>query len=134
MDWLVFREPTIQPLTEAIQAGHVRWIGTQAMQDELLHVLGRGIGADRAPDLAVIARAFERWRTLVAPAPPRDLRLICRDPDDQMFVDLAVFTNARWLISRDRAVLALAKRAHKLCGLAILKPEVWIKTWNEEAR
>lgn len=127
MDWLVFREPSIAPLIEAVHVGEVAWAGTVEMKAELLHVLGRGIAADRKPDLAAIDDAFVRWCQLVAPAPPKDLRLICRDPDDQMFIDLAVSTGARWLISRDRAVLALARRAHKLCGLLIQKPEVWIK-------
>lgn len=131
MDWLVFREPSIAILVEAIQAGQVTWIGTAEMKAELLHVLGRGIAADRQPDLAAIDDAFARWCQLVAPAPPKDLRLVCRDPDDQMFIDLAVSSSARWLISRDRAVLALAKRANKLCGLAIQKPEVWIEAWAE---
>ncbi|MFT7776961.1 putative toxin-antitoxin system toxin component, PIN family [Roseateles sp.] len=51
-------------------------------------------------------------------------RLVCRDPDDQKFIDLALAARARWLISRDKAVLALAKRA-RLRGLAILTPERW---------
>lgn len=131
MDWLVFREPSIARLIEAVQAGQVTWIGTPDMKAELLHVLGRGVAADRQPDLAAIDDTFARWCQLTEPAPPKDLRLVCRDPDDQMFIDLAVSAGARWLISRDRAVLALAKRANKLCGLAIQKPEIWIKAWTE---
>lgn len=131
MDWLVFREPSIALLIEAVQAGQVAWTGTAEMKAELLHVLGRGVAADRKPDLAAIEDAFARWCRVVEPTPPKDLRLVCRDPDDQMFIDLAVSTGARWLISRDRAVLALSKRANKLCGLLIQKPEVWIKARTE---
>lgn len=131
MDWLVFREPSIALLVKAVETGQVSWIGTAAMKAELLHVLGRGIAADRKPDLAAIDEAFARWCQPTDPAPLKDLRLVCRDPDDQMFIDLAVSAGARWLISRDRAVLALAKRANKLCGLTIQKPEAWIKAWSE---
>jgi len=60
--------------------------------------------------------------------PPRVIRLICRDPDDQMFIDLAVEAKARWLISRDRAVLALAKRARAF-GVEILTPEAWTRQY-----
>ncbi|MDI4633111.1 PIN domain-containing protein [Pelomonas sp. V22] len=134
MDWLVFREPSIAPLIEAIQAGQVAWIGTPNMKAELFHVLGRGVAADRKPDLGAIDDAFTRWCRIIDPAPPKDLRLVCRDPDDQIFIDLAVSAGTRWLISRDRAVLALAKRANKLCGLVIQKPEVWIKVWTDSQR
>jgi len=131
MDWLVFREASISPLVEAVEAGQVTWIGTPDMKAELLHVLGRGVAADRQPDLAAIDDAFARWCQSIEPVPPKEFRLVCRDPDDQMFIDLAVSAGARWLVSRDRAVLALAKRANKLCGLSIQKPEVWIKARTE---
>ncbi|WP_310384090.1 putative toxin-antitoxin system toxin component, PIN family, partial [Roseateles sp.] len=54
------------------------------------------------------------------------IRLVCRDKDDQMFIDLALAEQAGFLISKDRAVLALAKRARRV-GLAIMTPEAWIK-------
>jgi predicted nucleic acid-binding protein len=55
---------------------------------------------------------------------PRCLALHCADPDDQMFVDLAHAAGARWLVSRDRAVLRLARRAAAF-GIAIAAPEGW---------
>lgn len=127
MDWLVFRDARIAPLVEAITGARLRWIATPAMHAELLHVLGRGVAASWAPDLTAINVAFERWRYLIgSPAPPA-VRLVCRDPDDQMFIDLALAERARWLISRDRAVLALAKRARPH-GVEILTPEAWLRT------
>jgi predicted nucleic acid-binding protein len=50
--------------------------------------------------------------------------LHCRDPDDQMFLDLALAAGARWLVSRDRALLHLRRRAQSH-GLAIVTPEQW---------
>jgi predicted nucleic acid-binding protein len=52
---------------------------------------------------------------------------VCRDPDDQKFIDLALAAKAQWLVSRDKALLALAKRA-KARGLLIVKPEAWTLT------
>ena len=51
------------------------------------------------------------------------MRLDCRDPDDQRFVDLAVAQSARYLLTRDRALLALARGARKRFGLLIIQPE-----------
>ena len=126
MDWLVFRDGHVQALAAAVSTGALRWLVAPEMRDELRHVLGRGVAARYSPDLAFIEARFEELAVIVASAEPQPLatRLVCRDPDDQKFIDLALSAKARWLISRDKAVLALAKRA-KLRGLAIVTPERW---------
>lgn len=125
LDWLVFRDPEGRALFDAIEQRQLRWLATEAMRDELLHVLGRGIAAAYLPDLP---RITESWRQLAEIAPPPELlgdatRLRCTDVDDQKFVDLAL-AGARWLVSRDRAVLKLARRAGRL-GLQVIPPGRW---------
>lgn len=127
MDWLVFDDARARPLVAALQAGRLRWIGRPAMLDELKHVLGRGVAAAYGPDLTLIERTFAEHCEMIDREPAPALRLVCRDKDDQKFIDLAIAEKAAWLISRDRAVLALAKRA-RLTGLEIGTPEAWLKT------
>jgi len=124
MDWLVFHDPRVAALTAAVATGRVRWLVAPAMRDEIRHVLGRGVAARYAPNLAAIEAAFDSHAEVIdtVPAQPLAGRLVCRDPDDQKFIDLALAAGARWLISRDKAVLALAKRALPR-GLRIVKPE-----------
>ncbi|KQW47230.1 MULTISPECIES: putative toxin-antitoxin system toxin component, PIN family [unclassified Roseateles] len=126
MDWLVFRDARVQALVASVTSGALRWLVSPAMRDEIRHVLNRGVAASYAPDLPFIEAQFDTHALHVDDAEPQPLagRLVCRDPDDQKFIDLALACNARWLISRDKAVLALAKRA-KLRGLLIQKPELW---------
>jgi predicted nucleic acid-binding protein len=50
--------------------------------------------------------------------------LRCTDADDQKFIDLACAAPARWLVSRDRAVLKLRRRA-ATDGLVIVTPDGW---------
>ena len=126
MEWLVFKDAKVAPLVQALGAGLIRWIGSPAMLGELRHVLGRGIAAKFAPDLPLIEQAFAQHCLTIDAPPLPAVRLVCRDPNDQMFIDLAVAERAHWLISRDRDVLALAKRARAV-GLAILTPEAWSK-------
>ena len=38
----------------------------------------------------------------------------CTDPDDQKFLDLALHAHAKWLVSRDKALLRLARKARPL--------------------
>lgn len=123
MDWLVFNDPRVQALAAALTSGRLRWLVAPAMRDELRHVLGRGIAARYSPDLAFIEAQFDAHSETTAAAEPSP-RLVCRDPDDQKFIDLALARGARWLVSRDKALLSLAKRARPH-GLAILKPELW---------
>ncbi|MFG6468331.1 PIN domain-containing protein [Roseateles sp. BYS87W] len=126
MDWLVFRDPRVERLTHALTAGSLRWLVAPAMLDELWHVLGRGVAAAYGPDRAHIESQFAAHALWVDNPPPQALagRLVCRDPDDQKFIDLAVAHRVRWLISRDKAVLALAKRARAI-GIQIVTPDRW---------
>lgn len=126
MDWLVFRDARVQSLAAAVTSGAVRWLVAPAMRDEIRHVLGRGVAAAYAPDLPFIQAQFDALAQPTEAPPPQPLagRMVCRDPDDQKFVDLALASGARWLVSRDKAVLALAKRA-RARGLAIVTPERW---------
>lgn len=126
MDWLVFRDARVQTLAAAVTSGAVRWLVAPAMRDEIRHVLGRGVAAAYSPDLPFIEAQFDALAQPAEAPPPQPLagRMVCRDPDDQKFIDLALSSGARWLVSRDKAVLALAKRA-RARGLAIVTPERW---------
>jgi predicted nucleic acid-binding protein len=126
LDWLVFRHPTCAAWSGWLEAGCVRLLASSAMHDELWHVLGRGVAAAWQPNPSHIDAAWVRCVRAVEPVTLAGsaLRLRCTDPDDQKFIDLALGHGARWLVSRDRAVLKLAKRA-RLLGLEIVTPEAW---------
>lgn len=126
LDWLVFRDVRCQPLVEAITSGSLKWIASDAMQAELLHVLARGAVDAWAPDHEALWAA---WRQFSQPSTLSGRQLVempprCTDPDDQKFIDYAMQHEAAWLLTRDRAVLRLAGRASKR-GLRILTPERW---------
>ena len=56
---------------------------------------------------AQVLQAFDAQTHTVAPAPRASA--VCKDPDDQQFIDLAVQYRAI-LLSKDQAVLRLRKR------------------------
>jgi len=125
LDWLLFRNPGCEPLAEALTSGRALWVATAAMHDELAHVLARGVLQVWRPDMPAITAARERWaHTIAARLGPPQPRLRCTDPDDQKFIDLALQLGSASLLSRDRAVLKLARRARE-AGIAILTPEAW---------
>ncbi len=124
LDWLVFHNPASQPIAQAIVSGEVRWIVNAAVRDELAHVLGRGVVDRWQPDLPRLWQTWERHATPMGQPPPGSpqRRPQCTDTDDQKFIDLALDAGAQWLITRDRALLKLARRARSL-SLAIVTPE-----------
>jgi putative PIN family toxin of toxin-antitoxin system len=112
LDLLVFDDPAQAALSQALAAGALEWIVTAAMRDELARVLGypliaRRLQAGGRQAEAVLA-AFDARTRRIEGVPPR-APCVCSDPDDQVFIDLAVAQGAR-LLSKDRAVLSMRKR------------------------
>ncbi len=108
-----------------------RFIATPAMRDELTAVLDHsqgGTGPIAASRLgpgraASVLSAWDHHLHLVAaPAAALATWPRCRDASDQKFVDLALDARAGWLLTRDRALLKLARRCRSY-GLTIAPPE-----------
>lgn len=125
LDWLVFADPSIAGLADRIERQTWRWLVCERMRDELADVLVRPSFAARGVDCKRILTSFDRLSvqvTLQPAVPPLGLK--CLDADDQVFVDLAVERKARWLFTRDKALLALASAARRH-SLEILAPLRW---------
>ena len=112
LDLFVFDNPDCVPLAAALASGALRWIVTAPMRTELARVLGYPLIArrlaQRQMDAAAVLAAFDARAHLLAETPPR-APCVCMDPDDQVFIDLAVAQRAL-LISKDQAVLTMRKR------------------------
>lgn len=124
LDWLVFDDPSAQPIREAQAAGRVEIVIDAPCEAELVRVLAYDLGkysleADEQTHCIARCRGVSRR---VATGSPGELPR-CKDPDDQKFLELAAGAGAQVLISKDQAVLALAPRvsqfrimAPKDCG------------------
>lgn len=125
LDWLVFRDAAARPLDAALRSGLWHWHATTAMRMELELVLTYSSLAPWSPQTEDVLATWATWvRPIEARAPPLSSPLRCTDPDDQKFIDLALQLGDCTLLSRDRAVLKLARRARPF-GLTILAPERW---------
>jgi hypothetical protein len=127
LDWLVFRHPACADWTERLATGGWRWIFTPDMRAEFDFVAAKGFG-ERWPVAGDdLERAWASYAHRVDP--PAALgagdRLHCSDPDDQKFIDLAIGARAELLVTRDKALLKLARRARDRHGLRICTPSAW---------
>lgn len=111
LDAFVFDDPAARPLKQALASIQLQWLATKAMRDELERVLGYPKILPRMAfykvSAAHVLAQFDGQALLVDTAPRASA--ICKDPDDQKFIDLAVSHKAL-LLSKDNAVLCMKKR------------------------
>jgi len=111
LDLFVFADARARLLHEHLEQGKVGWLATPAMRDELERVLAYAHIESRLVfyrlQAADVLALFDRHARLVDT--PARAPVICSDPDDQKFIDLAVAHKCA-LLSKDAAVLAMKKR------------------------
>lgn len=130
LDWLVFDDPATRAIGQAVERGHMAWLQCPGTNKEFEHMVRHASLARWQPDVdRCIAALVRLGHCVETPARGHRVALRCSDADDQVFVDLALAHQARWLVSRDRAVLKLARRARPL-GLQIVTPPVWAQEFS----
>ncbi|MEM5438896.1 putative toxin-antitoxin system toxin component, PIN family [Paraburkholderia diazotrophica] len=132
IDILVFDDPHTRPILAALERGTLRALIDARCLAELTHVLDYPQFEKRAVDKTAALARLARLSTLVEPPVPtenvEDTRPLpkCKDRDDQKFLELAHAMQADWLISKDRAVLKLAKRIARDFGFRIAQPAPFV--------
>lgn len=116
LDWLVFEDPAIAPIRDALAAGRVEICIDEACEAELAHALAYDLGRctlDAAAQADRLAQCRRLACRIDAPMPQAERARLpaCRDADDQKFLEAALAAGAAFLITKDRALLELAPRA-----------------------
>ena len=115
LDWLVFQDTGIAHIRQLQGAKHLEICIDAICEAELLRVLGYPLGK-RLLSAAEQAAAIAQCRRIVtrvdasASAGNRARLPACRDPDDQKFLEAALAAHADWLVTKDRALLELARK------------------------
>ncbi|NBS76325.1 MAG: putative toxin-antitoxin system toxin component, PIN family [Betaproteobacteria bacterium] len=119
LDIWVYLDSATPSLLNALEEGKLHWLATVSMREELLRVLDYPHIAQRRNREGVSAEAvlahFDRLAQMhpIAPKAP----YVCKDEDDQKFIDLAAAHQAL-LLSKDKQVLRLTSRLARL-GVAV---------------
>jgi putative PIN family toxin of toxin-antitoxin system len=123
LDCTIFGDATVTPLVALLDARAAVALVRDDALDELTRVL-------RYPQFALAPEAqaaamtrYLAWTERVtatggakAPLPA------CRDRDDQKFLEIARDGAAHWLVTRDKALLVLARRRAKRTDFTIVDP------------
>ena len=122
LDWLVFDDPSIAPIKAAVAADRAQVFIDAACEAELERALGYDLGKRTVDIAACIAECRRVARRIDSSAPEAERARLpaCRDPDDQKFLEAALAAGAGFLVTKDRALLDLARRA---TPFRILTPE-----------
>jgi len=114
LDWLVFRDACVAPIRAAVEQGRARVYIDGACETELARVLAYPLGRT-VLDAEARAACLAEYRRVASgrgvTAPLECLLPPCRDPDDQKFLELARDCRADLLVTKDRALLVLARHA-----------------------
>lgn len=128
LDLFFFRDARWNTLLVALESGEVEAVTRPDCRNEWLIVLGYPhLAIDPVRRQSVEARFDE----LIACLEPSDQRLaeirlpLCKDTDDQKFLELALDARAAILLTKDKALLKLARRTVKAGLFRILHPEEW---------
>jgi putative PIN family toxin of toxin-antitoxin system len=124
LDWLVFADPGLAPLRAAFEAGRIEIFIDEPCEAELARVLGYPLqkrtldAAKQAACLAEcrrIAKRIVRAEGQEAQTGQSALAVLpkCRDADDQKFLEAAAAAGADVLVTKDGALLDLARAVEK---------------------
>ncbi len=125
LDAWLFQDVCMAQAVAAISRHEVRWLATPRMRQELVHTLSLPVLQRWQPDMQALLARFDEGAVLCAEPQRTPLRgLWCSDSDDQVFIDLALAQGARWLLTKDRALLKLSRKARAL-GVQVMPPARW---------
>lgn len=120
--WM-FRDPALQALRTWLDAGGGILATRDDALEELRHVLAYPRFALDPPRQDALFADYRARTTPAAGAGPCATLPACRDPDDQKFLEIASAAGAAWLLTRDKALLRLARHRLVRARFAIVTPE-----------
>ena len=124
LDWLHFHDRACAALDEAVARRRVQLLSADDCLQELESVLARPQFGLTGPARERLIFEYCRHVKRLEPCPSPCTRLpACRDPDDQKFLELAARGRAGVLLSRDKALLALARSLERSnAGFVVMDP------------
>ncbi len=113
LDILVFDDQRAHPLRSALSEKKIDAVATTKTIEELVDVISRPQFSLSPEQQKEIHIQWQSWSRLFDDASLAIAPWKCKDRDDQVFINLAYSLKPAILISKDKLVLKIAKRAIK---------------------
>jgi putative PIN family toxin of toxin-antitoxin system len=131
LDLFMFRDPRWQTLVDGLKCGEIEAITSESCRMEFMLVLAYEKMQLSAESQAAILQEFDQLIRLVdlptGPSASNAIKLpLCKDRDDQKFLELAYTSQADALITKDKALLKLARKTIRSQLFRIFSPESWL--------
>jgi len=131
LDLFVFRDPRWTELLQALRDGRLQAVTRDDCRREWQIVLGYPHLPLDAATRPAIESEFDALITCLPMPPAGNAELaprlpLCKDSDDQKFLELARDAGASALITKDKALLKLARKTARAGLFTILTPDAWL--------
>jgi putative PIN family toxin of toxin-antitoxin system len=113
LDLLVFKDPTAKPIRLLLDAKLVDAVRSEASMLELIDVIQRPTFKLSQEEQKNILQAWESATRLLENEKIQPAPFVCRDLDDQVFLDMAYSIQPALLLSKDLMVLELRASAKR---------------------
>jgi putative PIN family toxin of toxin-antitoxin system len=120
----VFADSRFAAIRRSLEDGCWQALTDERCLAEFRLVIARPMfGLDEAGQAAALAAYTGLARQVVAPPGDPAVLPLCKDREDQKFLELARDGRADWLVTSDKALLRLARRGRLRHLFAIVTPE-----------
>lgn len=126
LDLFVFLDPRWAKLSNDLKNGNIKAITREDCRNEWLAVLKYPHLPIKPESMEQIIATFDSCIEVVAPELKTMPLPRCSDKDDQKFLEIARDANANALITKDKALLKLARKLQQLGYYSIQTPEKYI--------
>ena len=132
LDLFMFQDTRWQVLHDALKHGEIEAVTSASCRMEFILVLGYTKMQLSLESQATLLKEFDQLITLIdSPADFTTAGLLprCKDGDDQKFLELAYQSRADTLITKDKALLKLARKTIRSQLFRIFTPEAWLASY-----
>jgi len=113
LDLLVFQDPATELIQMMLDAKLVEAVRTEASMLELMDVIQRPNFKLSKEQQQIILKQWESSSRLLDNSAIESAPFTCRDPDDQVFIDMAFSIRPALVLSKDLRVLELGAIAQR---------------------
>lgn len=128
LDLFVFNDPRWQKIVTALESRSIEAITSAECREEWLAVLHYSHLPVTQATRADFIKRFDLTITVESPVPMQTILPKCTDKDDQKFLEFARDAKLEILVTKDKALLKLARKTRALGLFDIMTPNAFLQT------